>query len=86
LNKDGRLIARASVLKAEVPVSTSYHACQVLKMLVGAEGFEPPTLCSQSRFYCSLKLVEIGRNSVLLIGLSTAYLPIPVDPCGFWVL
>jgi hypothetical protein len=33
-----------------------------------------------------LKLVEIGRNSVLLIGLSTAYLPIPVDPCGFWVL
>jgi hypothetical protein len=45
-----------------------------------------PTLCSQSRFNDLLKPIEICRELVLLIELFTARLPIPVDPCGFWVL
>ncbi len=30
--------------------------------MVGAEGFEPTTLCSQSRSGCLLKSVEFERN------------------------
>jgi hypothetical protein len=33
-----------------------------LKGLVGAEGFEPPTLCSQSRLNHLWKLVESERK------------------------
>jgi hypothetical protein len=31
-----------------------FSVCKVLKVMVGAEGFEPPTLCSQSR--CATRL------------------------------
>jgi hypothetical protein len=43
-------------------------------------------LCSQSRFYRLLNPIEIEWKQVLLIELFTARQPIPVDPCGFWVL
>jgi hypothetical protein len=70
-------------------LSTDYRinmSHKLLKILVGAEGFEPLTLCSQRRLNNSLNLIEICRRSVLLIEMLSAYRPALVDLCEYWVL
>ena len=48
--------------------------------MVGAEGFEPPTLCSQSRSDSLLESVEIEGSQVHLIAILSSHVSIPVDP------
>ncbi len=52
----------------EIPTHNFHHSqrmqhraisCKSFVFMVGAEGFEPPTLCSQTRFSGLLKAVEI---------------------------
>ncbi len=55
-------------------------------VMVGAEGFEPPTLCSQTRFHPILELAENDRLYLIDIEPFAGRSLKTVEPCCFWML
>ena len=62
------------------------NVCKLLIILVGAEGFEPPTLCSQIRSHALLESIEICGFQVFHNEWVAASSIPAVVFCGFWML
>ena len=61
-------------MKEEVAENGSQFCFNLLILMVGAEGFEPPTLCSQSRCATRLRYAPTIAAENFTAGNSTAYL------------